>query len=357
VTITNQVNKPIQDSEKILQVGVVGCGLIGRRRAQVAVEAENAQLVAVADIDAAAAKGVGEGTGAWSTTRWQEIVDDPAIDVVVVATPNKFLMPVSVAALQNGKHVLCEKPPGRNASETRQMAVAAQENDRVLKAGFNHRYHPAVWRAHELLEAGEIGEVMYGRAVYGHGGRPGYDQEWRATADLSGGGEMLDQGVHIVDLFRWFMGEFSTVLATAGTYYWSLGSFENGRQLEDNAFAMLQTEQGQIAQLHTSWTQWKNRFSFEIFGQKGYFSIDGLGGSYGVETLTLGRRRPESGPPIIEEFVFKGPDDSWKLEWTDFSNAILNGGQPLSNGDDALRTMEVIGAFYESTASAGSVKL
>lgn len=350
-------SKSRNDVEGVLRVGVVGCGLIGRRRAQVAYESAGEEVVAVADVDLASAADLAQETGAEATTNWEEVVSNPAIDIVVVATPNKFLMPVTVAALQAGKHVLCEKPPGRNASETGQMVDAANQNGRVLKVGFNHRYHPAIWKAHELIENDAIGEIMYGRAVYGHGGRPGYDQEWRANADMAGGGEMLDQGVHIVDLFRWFMGDFSSVLATAGTYYWSLGSFEDGRQLEDNAFAMLQTAQGQTAQLHTSWTQWKNRFSFELFGQKGYLTINGLGGSYGVETLTVGKRRPESGPPIIEEFVFDGPDSSWQLEWTDFVGAIRDGHQPLAHGEDALRTMEVIAAFYESASTGQSVGL
>ena len=197
-----------QQVDSLLNVGVVGCGLIGRRRAFVANQNKGTRLTAVADVDIEQAQAIAGETGARATTDWQDIVSDPDIDVVVVATPNRFLMPVSVAALQAGKHVLCEKPPGRNATETAAMVQAARENDRTLKVGFNHRYHPAIWKAHELVDEGAIGELMYGRAVYGHGGRPGYDQEWRADPNLSGGGEMLDQGVHIVDLFRWFMGDF-----------------------------------------------------------------------------------------------------------------------------------------------------
>ena len=146
-------------------------------------------------------------------------------------------------------------------------------------------------------------------------------------------------------------------MAAAATYYWSLGYFENGKQLEDNAFAILQTAQGQTAQLHTSWTQWKNRFTFELYGQDGFLSISGLGGSYGPETLTIGQRRPESGPPVMEEMVFEGPDQSWQLEWEDFVGAIREGRQPLSNGEDALGTMQVIAAFYESAAGGQAVAL
>lgn len=344
-------------SSKKFGVGVVGCGLIGERRAGVIHKSADEYLVAVADVDIQKAKGVAEKFDCLASQDWQDIVTNDDIDIVVVATPNKFLMPIVTSALENGRHVLCEKPPGRNATETKKMVIAAVNADRVLKIGFNHRYHPAVWKAHELFAEGAIGQPMFIRAVYGHGGRPGYDKEWRGSADLSGGGEMLDQGVHIIDLCRWFLGEFSEVFATSATYYWQLGAFENGRQLEDNGFALLRTTEGQVAQLHTSWTQWKNRFSFEIFGQDGFLRLEGLGGSYGTESLTLGRRRPESGPPIIEEFEFTGPDNSWVDEWVDFIQAIRTNAQPLSNGEDGLKTMRIISAFYDSVNSGSVIQL
>ena len=346
-----------KNSVSRLGVGVVGCGLIGQRRAHIAYNSADEFLVMVADVDEQKALDVANQYGCLATINWQEVVINDEIDIVIVATPNKFLMPVVLAALNAGKHVLCEKPPGRNAAETEQMVLAAHKAQRVLKVGFNHRYHPAIWKAHELFEDGVIGRPMFIRAVYGHGGRPGYDEEWRGSADLSGGGEMLDQGVHIVDLCRWFLGEFSEVFATSGTYFWNLGEFESGLQLEDNAFALLRTKQGQVAQLHTSWTQWKNRFSFEIFGEDGFLRLEGLGGSYGTESLTYGRRRQESGPPIIEEFEFTGPDNSWIDEWEDFTSAIRTKAQPLSNGDDGLQTMRVIAAFYSSVTNGEVVHL
>jgi predicted dehydrogenase len=341
----------------VLNVGVVGCGLIGTRRAHTVLDSPTETLVAVADVNLEAAEQVAAATGAHATADWQDIVADDAVDVVIVATPNKFLNPITVAALAAGKHVLCEKPPGRNASETEQMVDAADAAGRLLKIGFNHRYHPAIWKAHHLVEEGAIGEPTFARVVYGHGGRPGYDQEWRASADLSGGGEMLDQGVHVIDLLRWFMGEFQSIYASTATYYWDLGYFDNGRRLEDNGFALLRTPSGQTAQLHTSWTQWKNRFTLEIFGLDGYLIMEGLGGSYGVETLTWGRRRPESGPPIIEVFEFDGPDLSWQREWSDFVGALRGDYLPLSHGADGLKTMKMISAFYESAARAEEVTL
>jgi predicted dehydrogenase len=192
-----------------MRVGIVGCGLIGRRRAEVVQRSPDDELVIVADVDADRAAAAATEWGCLATDDWQAVVTREDLDVVVVATPNKVLTPVSVAALEHGKHVLCEKPPGRNYAETGQMVAAAQHAGRVLKVGFNHRHHPAVWRAHEWCAQGHIGPLLFVRAIYGHGGRPGYEQEWRGNVELAGGGELLDQGVHIVDLCRWFMGDFA----------------------------------------------------------------------------------------------------------------------------------------------------
>jgi len=386
-----------------VKIGIVGCGLIGKRRALIAQQSPDDEVVIVADVDKSRAEAVATENGCLAATEWQEIINSEDVEAVVVATPNKYLMPVAVAALQHGKHVLVEKPPGRNYHETEQMVVAAKKAGRVLKVGFNHRHHPAIWKAHELCARGELGKLMYIRAVYGHGGRPGYDKEWRADADLSGGGELLDQGVHIVDLCRWFLGDFCEVAGFVSTYYWDLGFFAEAHhceerssrrsnllhdkqkiaslrsrygkkalptrpplamtplnrnlQLEDNAFAILRTSQGQVAQFHTSWTQWKNQFAFEVVGRDGYVRVNGLGGSYGVETLTVGHRRPESGPPIEGRFEFPGPDLSWQAEWQEFTAAIREGRQPLANGEDGLRTMRTIAAIYESASTGQVVRL
>jgi predicted dehydrogenase len=353
-----------------MKVGVVGCGLIGKRRAHIVQQSPEDQLAIVADVDEARLAAAAGEMGCAGTRDWMDVVNRKDIDAVVVATVNKSLLPVVIAALQNGKHVLCEKPPGRNYLETDQMVSAAKKADRVLKVGFNLRHHPAIWKAHEIFASGEIGLLMSIRAVYGHGGRPGYDKEWRANADLSGGGELLDQGVHIVDLCRWFMGDLYEAIGFTSTFYWDLGFFENynhlllssppdqfHQQLEDNAFALLRTQDGRVAQFHTSWTQWKNRFLFEVWGRNGYLKMDGLGGSYGIETLSVGRRRLESGPPFEEVFEFPGSDISWQAEWKEFGSAIKEGRQPLANGEDGLQTMRTLAAIYESACTGQVVRL
>jgi predicted dehydrogenase len=375
---------------------VIGCGLIGKRRAEVVRRSAVEELVIVADIDEARVRVVAEEMNCLATTDWQEVVARDDVDIVVVSTTNNWLAPISIVALQNSKHVLVEKPMARNLPEAEAIVETWRtdarnpkseiRNPKSLAVGFNHRHHPAIWKAHELCIQGAIGPLMFIRAVYGHGGRPGYDKEWRANPELSGGGELLDQGVHIVDLCRWFLGDFAEAFGFVGTYFWDLGYLpsvddqpsairnsqfairnpapairnpksEIRNRLEDNAFALLRTADGRVAQFHTSWTQWKNNFTFEVFGRNGYVRVDGLGGSYGTERLEVGRRRKEGGAPDIEVFEFPGPDLSWQAEWQEFTSAIHEGRQPLANGEDGLQAMRLIAAIYGSTRTGQVVRL
>lgn len=347
-------------SSELFRVGLVGAGQVGFRRAAVVSEDPMATLEIVADVQQERAKEVAACWGAAGcrvTTDWQEVVASPDLDVVIVSTLNKFLAPISIASLQSGKHVLCEKPMGRNLVEAQEVAEAAQSTGRLLKVGFNHRYYPAVRKASELCAEGEIGRLFFARCIYGHGGRLGYEKEWRGNPDLAGGGELLDQGVHVVDLCRWFLGEFTEAIGYTATYFWELGylPIANGAQqtaithrLEDNAFVLLRTASGQVAFWHTSWTQWKNCFLFEIYSRDGYVRVEGRGGSYDRQRLILGKRRPGFGPPEEKVWEFPAADVSWKAEWADFVAAIHEGRRPMGNEEDGLEAMRLIDAIYRS---------
>lgn len=329
-------------NERPLHIAVIGCGLIGKRRALSAEIHESSHLSILVDADPAAARRLSFEYGARFSSDWREAVSDPTIDVVAVSTPNGYLAEITVAALDSGKHVLVEKPMGRNIAEATKMAEAARRSGRVLKIGFNHRYHPAIARAHEIFRAGEIGELINLRARYGHGGRPGYEREWRGNAELAGGGELTDQGVHVADLIHWFAGLPKEAFAYTQTAIWPI------LPLEDNAFGLFQFEGGAVASFHTSWTQWKNMFSFEIFGTKGSLSIEGLGKSYGTERLICATRRPEGGVPEIVEEIFEGDDLSWQHEWSDFMNAVKTGGPYWGSPADGLAAMRMLAALYGS---------
>jgi predicted dehydrogenase len=333
-----------------MRVGVVGCGLIGRRRAAVIRESTGDQLIIVADVNRTRVEEMASENGCLMTTDWREVVSRDDVEAVIVSTTNDWLAPISIAAARNGKHVLCEKPLGRNPEESWQIVEAAHTNKVKLKTGFNHRHHAAIWKARELFDQGAIGEICFIRCRYGHGGRPGYDKEWRTNPEISGGGELLDQGIHVLDLFRWFLGDFDEAVGFTRTSFWNT-------LVEDNAFALLRTAKGQVASLHASWTQWKNLFSFEIFGRDGYLVVEGLGGNYGPERLLWGKRSPQSGPPEEKRFEFPGLDVSWEEEWRKFVTAIREDREPLGNGYDGWKALTLAYAIYESAATGRIVKL
>jgi predicted dehydrogenase len=195
-------------------------------------------------------------------------------------------------------------------------------------------------KARKLVDAGAIGPLMFIRGRYGHGGRRGYESEWRADPAISGGGELIDQGVHVIDLSSWFLGEFTCVKGHAATYFWNM-------PVEDNAFLSLQTAAGQTAWLHVSCTEWKNIFSLEIYGHAGKLHIEGLGGSYGVERLTYYRMRPELGPPDTTIWEFPGADSSWDLEMKAFLEDIELRRTPVPGLQEAAATLQVVERFYE----------
>lgn len=338
-----------QPHERV-RVAVVGCGLIGRRRASVAKASPGSEVVMVVDVNRACAEQLASDIGCTASSDWREAVNRTDVDVVIISTPNAYLLPVSVAALESGKHVLIEKPMGRNVEEARSIMEAAQSAQRVVKIGFNHRYHPAIEQAHQRFAAGEIGELRSIRARYGHGGRPGYEREWRGDPSLAGGGELTDQGVHVLDLLLWFAGEPQDVYAVLQTAVWPIAP------LEDNGFALLRYPAGVVASFHTSWTQWKNLFSFEIYGTLGSLTIEGLGKSYGVERLIVAKRRLEGGVPEMEEIAFDGEDLSWANEWEDFLGALA--GKRFHGGAaDGVMVMGMLDALYRSARAGVPVPL
>jgi predicted dehydrogenase len=266
-------------------------------------------------------------------------VESPDVDAVIVATTNDHLAPVTLAAVQAGRPVLVEKPAARSASELRPVMESAARAGVWVQAGFNHRYHPAFRRAREIYESQALGNLMFIRGRYGHGGRTGYDREWRADPRIAGGGEVLDQGVHLIDLARWFLGDFACVEGSIHTFFWDM-------PVEDNGFLLLRTAQDQVAWLHASCTEWKNLFSFEIYGRHGKLHIDGLGGSYGIERLAYYQMSPQMGPPETTIWEYPGEDRSWESELTDFEAAV-SGQRGCAPGlPEAFAALEVVERLY-----------
>ena len=323
-----------------LNFALVGCGLIGKKRAA---SLKSAALRYACDLDAARAADVAQlAPGCTAITDCKAALADPAVNAVIVSTLNASLAPIALAAVRAGKHVLVEKPGALNAAQLRTLRDAAQSAKVRVRLGYNHRFHPALQKARALLDRGVLGPLMFLRGRYGHGGRKGYDREWRADPKLSGGGELIDQGVHLIDLAGWFLGDFAKVEGHAATCFWDM-------KVDDNAFLSLRNAAGQTAWLHASCTEWKNLFSLEIYGRKAKIAIDGLGGSYGVERLTLYKMLPQMGPPETTAEDFPGSDDSWRLEADAFIDDIRLGREPSPGLAEGIRTLEIVEAIYRQS--------
>jgi predicted dehydrogenase len=321
-----------------LNFAIVGCGLVGRKRASAL--GTNPPLLYACDVKAERAEAVARSVpGCTAATDEAVALKDSRVHVVIVATFNQHLARVALAAIHARKHVLIEKPGAISAAELLRLRDAAQEAGVRVRLGYNHRFHPALRKARELVDAGALGPLMFLRARYGHGGRKGYDQEWRADPKQSGGGELIDQGVHLIDLAGWFLGELTTIDGHAATFFWNM-------PVDDNAFLSLRTAQGQTAWLHVSCTEWKNLFSVELYGRNAKIAIDGLGGSYGPEKLTLYAMRPEMGPPDTTTFEFPASDDSWASELAAFVEDIELGREPSPGLREGARTLEIVEEIY-----------
>lgn len=327
-----------------MKVAIIGCGLIGKKRALAL--SEDDQLVACCDKDEDKARKFSEEFDCKYFTAYKKLLKDIECDVVIVAVVNKYTKDIVIDSLKIMKHVIAEKPLGRNLDEAKEIisvsSILSLSYSPILKTGFNHRFHPAILKAKELVQNNEIGEIINIRARYGHGGRPGMEKEWRASKELCGGGELLDQGVHIIDLIRWFGGDVVEVFGSVETKFWDI-------EVEDNAYAILKTSEKITATFHVSWTNWKNIFSFEIFGSNGYIYINGFGGSYGKETLELGKRKKEGGIPDIQMFDFPQNDVSWSNEWNEFKSTMSDDRKMNGSGYDGLKANEVIAAIYQSS--------
>jgi len=313
-----------------LRVGIVGCGLIGRKRAA-ALGAD--QLVVSYDTTLSAAEDLAGSFGGEACGSMEALLEG-GVDVVVVATPHDRLAALACRSLEAGCHVLVEKPAGLGTGEVEEVAAAAQRTGRRVKVGFNHRFHPGIRRAAEVALSGRFGDVMFVRARYGHGGRLGYEAEWRMRPEVSGGGELVDQGMHLLDLCHWLLGPLPLHSALLRTQFWDA-------PVEDNAVVVLGEREGvgaPWATFHVTWTEWKNLFSLEVYCRTGKLTVDGLGGSYGPETLRIYAMRPELGPPDVEEESYPADDGSWAAEWDHFRQAMAAGdGRPLLGDLDSAR--------------------
>lgn len=321
----------------MIGIGIIGCGVIGQKRAKAL--GAGGKLVACADVNLDRAVALSNGN-ALSFSDWRQLLELDEVEAVIIATQHDSLAELALAALKANKHVFIEKPGARNFEELEPLASLVEGKNLKVRIGFNHRYHKALLKAKELVDLDAIGELMFIRGRYGHGGRIGYDREWRSDPSLSGGGELIDQGPHLIDLARWFFGsDFTKIEGVASTFYWDM-------PVDDNGFLLLRTAKKQVAFLHASCTEWKNLFSFEIYGKKGKLEVSGLGGSYGTERLSWYRMLPEMGPPETTIWEYPMADDSWAVELREFYEDIRLNRTPNPGLRDAVVALQIVQKIY-----------
>lgn len=327
-----------------MRTAIVGAGRQGLRRAQAILE-NGDEITLVADLDDRAAAALAQRVGAARTTDWMEAADAD-VDAILICVPPHLHADVAIAALQRGRHVLCEKPLAMTAASARSMVTAAERAGRVLKCGFNYRYHPAIEQVRAWMADRRLGRLVGLCCFHGTGGRVHLEREWRTDRARSGGGILMDQGVHVLDLFRWLAGPFHQVVGCLSTTFWPIAP------LEDNAFAILKRD-GLLATMHVSWTQWANLFVLELTGTEGSAAVRGLGGSYGVEHAVL-RPRGTAEEEVVE---YRGPDGSWLAEWRDFTAAIAHGREPNGTGREGAEALILAEAIYASAARGQRIEI
>ena len=323
----------------MLNVGIIGCGLIGEKRARAL---ENlVKIVSCYDTNVSRSNSFALKFNCKNVKNVNEIFENESIDIVFIATTHDSLADFAENSLGSGKHVFIEKPGAINSLKLSEVYQLALYKSLLVHVGYNHRYHPALRQAIKSFNSGEIGRLLFLRARYGHGGRLGYEKEWRADKELSGGGELIDQGTHLLDLSMAFMGEISLEYGATPNYFWKMN-------VEDNAFVVVKNNAGAIGFLHASCTEWKNTFSLEVYGETGKLEIFGLGGSYGIEKLTHFKMLPEMGPPESNSWEF-ADDDSWELEVKEFVVDIEKKNIHSSNLGSSIKVLELVHEIYERT--------
>ncbi|EAJ1405374.1 Gfo/Idh/MocA family oxidoreductase [Campylobacter coli] len=330
----------------MIKIGIAGFGKIGQLRAQKISEKNYAQVVAIYDVK----EPLNFGRDMVFCHSFDELLSQD-IDAVFICTFVDSLAEYTKKALLANKHVFCEKPPAKTSKELQEVIEVEQNTKMILKYGFNHRYHYSVMEAKKIIDSKSMGKLLWMKGTYGKAGSIDYDKNWRNYKNKSGGGILIDQGIHMLDLMRYLSGEeFEKINSFVTNAYWNI-------EVEDNAFAIMKTYSNVIAMLHSSATHWKHKFLLEMYFEEGYINLDGiLSGtrSYAPETLVVGRREFEDitfamGKPK-ESITWFENDNSWEIEIKEFLD-VVQGEKSILNGTsiDALQTLLLIERIYNNS--------
>jgi predicted dehydrogenase len=334
-----------------MRIGIVGSGLQCRRRIESLADSVDDEVILVAGINHESLDLVSTKYAIQTTQNVEDIFLDKGIDAVIVCTPPSSHLKYIAMALEQDKKILVEKP----ISQTSEELVLLRDRfgvtlNRNLRCGFNHRFHPGIQKMKELLNLGLIGSPIFARAVYGICARDDYPKEWRANPSFAAGGQFMEQGSHLIDLFSWLVGPPVSIYCKTSNLI-----FEN-QPLDDGGMAILGFENGVTAQMHTTLGQWHNKFEFEIFGDSGFLKVEGLGNTYGTEKLMHGKR-DQSAPFNQEVFEFRGIDRSWRAEWESFKRSFESETEDIAKFEDGLFTMQVAEAGYRSSKTGSEIRI
>jgi predicted dehydrogenase len=328
---------------KKLRVGIVGYGVVGRRRKECVIQHPDMELVAVCDKNLPSNEKTNEKINFYRS--YKELLNE-RLDVLIVCLTNDIAPKVTILGLEKGFHVFCEKPPGKNVTDIHEVINVERKNPGLkLMYGFNHRYHDSVIEALSIIKSNKLGKVVNLRGVYGKSQLITFNQsDWRTRREASGGGVLLDQGIHMVDLMRLFSGEFTKVYSFIENSFWNYN-------VEDNAYALMRTDDGKVAMLNSSATQWRHRFYLDVNLEKGSLILGGIlsgSKSYGAETLTVVSANPEGDKGDPKEVTTRyNTDPSWYAEIKEFVDCILKNRKVINgSSNDALQTMKLVYKIY-----------
>lgn len=332
-------DSPEQKSK--LRVGIAGYGVVGKRRREFIDKHPSLETVAVCDRAFLDSGVFPDGVGYHQ--RYQQLLEQ-GLDVLFVCLTNDIAPDVTIAGLEHGLHVFCEKPPGRDLDDIVRVIRCERRHPALkLKYGFNHRYHDSVRDALEIVRSGALGRPIDLRGVYGKSKILSFESDWRTKRALAGGGILLDQGIHMLDLMRLFAGDFETIVSHVSNAYWR-------HDVEDNAYALMRTSEGVVALLHSSATQWRHRFQLDITLERGMIILSGIlsgSKSYGAETMTVAYVSSEDDGDPRETTTRYNKDNSWRDEIADFAADILENRIVVEGSSrDALSTMHHVYRIY-----------
>ncbi|GGG11769.1 oxidoreductase [Paenibacillus albidus] len=350
----------------MIRIGVIGTGSISGLHLNAYRNNPQTSVYAVCDLNEERARAAAAEYGAEKVyTDYRELLADSGVDAVSICTWNNSHAEISIAALEAGKHVLVEKPLCRTFEEALQVEQAVQKSGKILQVGFVRRYDANAQLLHTLVEKGEFGEIYYAKATtLRRLGNPG---GWFADIERSGGGPLIDIGVHVIDLCWYLMGRPKPVSVSANTYR-KLGNRANVEYLsfykaadydaalntvEDLANALIRFENGASLMVDVSFTLHakEDERSVRLYGEKGGFEID--------PEIVIISEQSNTIVNIYPQTDHKGFDfnSAFQHEINHFASSIHTGSEPISPVQDGVAIMKILGGIYESAAKGEEVKL